>query len=483
MYKERAKGWMKHLDFILMDLFILQISFLVAYMMRHGIGNPYADQAYLSVAILIELFDLILILALNSYKNVLKRGYYKEFVSTLQQAVGVVAVTALFFFLIKMGEDYSRVTIFAMGGFYLVLDYSGRIILKKIVCSSLKARERDRLLVITDSVMLNETMKGIRNKDLLNLQLIGVALVDQQGDLRDVEEIHVVANQSTLMEYLSHAWIDEVFLNVAANTDYIKNLVKDIREMGLTLHVGVMPMLDEMGQQQKVGNIGEYLIVTNGVNYMSPLDSFLKRALDICGGLVGCAITVLLALILGPMIYIQSPGPIFFKQERVGRNGRRFYMYKFRSMYLDAEDRKQELLEQNRVKDGMMFKLDWDPRIIGSKILPDGTLKKGLGNYMRDWSLDEFPQFFNVLKGEMSLVGTRPPTVDEWEKYESHHRIRLAMRPGITGLWQISGRSNITDFEEVVALDTKYIVDWDLGQDIKILLKTIWVVFHKDGAM
>ena len=118
---------------------------------------------------------------------------------------------------------------------------------------------------------------------------------------------------------------------------------------------------------------------------------------------------------------------------------------------MDAEERKAELMKENRVQDGMMFKLDFDPRIIGSKKLPDGTIKKGVGNFIRDWSLDEFPQFLNVLKGDMSLVGTRPPTVDEWDKYELHHRARLATKPGLTGMWQVSGRSNITDFSTLAA--------------------------------
>ena len=131
----------------------------------------------------------------------------------------------------------------------------------------------------------------------------------------------------------------------------------------------------------------------------------------------------------------------------------------------------------------MMFKLDFDPRIIGNRILADGTYKTGIGDLIRRTSLDEFPQFFNVLKGDMSLVGTRPPTVDEWEKYKLHHRARLAMRPGITGLWQVSGRSNITDFEEIVRLDTQYICNWSLYLDIRILIKTVRAVLFKNGAM
>ena len=144
-------------------------------------------------------------------------------------------------------------------------------------------------------------------------------------------------------------------------------------------------------------------------------------------------------------------------------------------MYMDAEERKKELMSQNRVQGGMMFKIENDPRIIGGA--------KGIGNFIRKYSIDEFPQFWNVLKGDMSLVGTRPPTVDEWEKYDLHHRARLSIKPGITGRWQVSGRSEITDFEEVVQLDRDYITDWSIGLDIRTLFKTVWVVFDKKGSM
>lgn len=150
---------------------------------------------------------------------------------------------------------------------------------------------------------------------------------------------------------------------------------------------------------------------------------------------------------------------------------------------MDAEERKKELMAQNKVSDGMMFKMDFDPRIIGNKILPDGTKKTGIGQFIRKTSIDELPQFWNILKGDMSLVGTRPPTLDEWEKYEPHHRARMSFRPGLTGLWQVSGRSNITDFEEVVKLDTQYIGEWSVKNDIRIIFYTIVGVLKNDGAM
>lgn len=242
-------------------------------------------------------------------------------------------------------------------------------------------------------------------------------------------------------------------------------------------------MADAIGKKQLVEKLGNYTVLTTSINYATVKQTFMKRSLDIIGGLAGCILTGIIFIFVAPAIYIQSPGPIFFSQVRVGKNGKKFKMYKFRSMYMDAEERKKELMKDNRVEDGMMFKLEFDPRVIGNKILPNGEKKTGIGNFIRKTSLDEFPQFLNVLKGDMSLVGTRPPTLDEWEKYELHHRARLAIKPGITGMWQVSGRSDITDFEEVVKLDMKYIANWNFGLDIKILIKTVASVLRHEGSM
>ena len=196
----------------------------------------------------------------------------------------------------------------------------------------------------------------------------------------------------------------------------------------------------------------------------------VKNVFDFLIGLCGFPFFLIAFVIFGPIIYMQSPGPVFFSQMRVGKNGRKFRIYKFRSMYMDAEERKKELMKENKMN-GLMFKMDDDPRIIP------------IGKFIRKYSIDEFPQFWNVLKGDMSLVGTRPPTVDEYEQYDLHHKVRLSIKPGLTGMWQVSGRSNITDFEEVVKLDTKYIDEWDLGEDVKILAKTFKVVWGDEGAM
>ena len=191
--------------------------------------------------------------------------------------------------------------------------------------------------------------------------------------------------------------------------------------------------------------------------------------MDIIGSLLGLIVCGFAFLIFAPIIKKQSPGPVFFSQVRVGKNGRKFKIYKFRSMGVDAEEQKASLMEQNEMS-GLMFKMEDDPRIFP------------IGKFMRKYSIDELPQFYNVLKGDMSLVGTRPPTADEFEKYNQYYRRRISMTPGLTGMWQVSGRSDIQDFEEIVKLDLEYIDNWSLGLDIKILFMTIYAVLGRRGS-
>ena len=222
-------------------------------------------------------------------------------------------------------------------------------------------------------------------------------------------------------------------------------------------------------QIQRVRAFGDYYVITFKESVSSLKMRVIKRMMDIAGAIVGLAVTGVVLIFLAPVLLLESPGPLIFSQVRVGLNGRKFKMYKFRSMYKDAEERKKELMAQNEMK-GLMFKLENDPRI--TKV----------GKFIRKTSIDELPQFWNVLKGDMSLIGTRPPTLDEFEQYETFYKRRLSIRPGITGMWQATGRSNITDFEEVLALDLEYIDNWSLGLDMKILLKTVFGVFGGKGA-
>jgi lipopolysaccharide/colanic/teichoic acid biosynthesis glycosyltransferase len=288
-------------------------------------------------------------------------------------------------------------------------------------------------------------------------------------------------NDDTIAK-LTHGWVDEVFLLQAENMELPSKLMESLFRMGITVNYSITSISDGRWPITEMKNLGPYRVLSSSVSPASAGEMALKRLADIIGGLIGCIITMIVFIFLAPVIYIKSPGPIFFSQNRVGQNGKTFRMYKFRSMYMDAEKRKQELMAKNKIDSDMMFKMDDDPRIIGSEKKDKHGRPKGIGNFIRKYSIDELPQFYNILKGNMSLVGTRPPTIDEWEKYDLGHRIRMSIKPGLTGLWQVSGRSGITDFEEVVRLDREYIENWNLMLDIKIILKTIVVVFKGSGA-
>lgn len=483
MYQKSSQGWLKHLDFIILDILCLQVSFCLAYIIRQGASIPYQDSLYLRMGVVLVPIDLLVILFFGSMRSVLKRGYYLEFAMTVKHVCMVELLSILYLFTSKDAQSYSRIILYLTGGIHVVLGYVVRLLWKEYLKKRRLDSDKRSLLIVTTDDRVNAIVENILNHNYEAFRVAGIAVVNKSMIGEQVKDIPIVADCDTVVDYVCREWVDEVFLDLSEDEPYPEQLTEQLSEMGVTVHMRLFKTINIEGRMQFVEQIGEYTVLTTAMNTVTTKQVFIKRMLDIAGGLVGCFITLVLFIFLAPAIYIKSPGPIFFAQERIGKNGKRFKMYKFRSMYMDAEERKKELMKENRVKDGMMFKLEWDPRIIGCKKLPDGTMKKGIGNYIRDLSLDEFPQFFNVLKGDMSLVGTRPPTIDEWEKYELHHRARLAIKPGVTGMWQVSGRSNITDFEEVVKLDREYINQWSIGLDIKILLKTVMVVLKKDGSM
>lgn len=484
MYKKGLKGWLKHVDFILLDMICLQVAFFLAYIFRLDSGNPYEVDIYRNMALFIEITDIIVIFLFDTFKNVLKRGYYLEFAETVKHVVLVGLLSALFLFAVKQGASYSRIVFFVMLANYAVLAYVIRILWKLHIRKNMSKTGNRSLLIISDKNTIQSAVQSVKNYNFEMFTISGVAVIDADMTGEQIDGIPVVSNLECMTEYVCKSWVDEVLIVSSGEATPLTELAEQLLESGVTVHQSLMQLGDDtVSKRQIVERLGGYTVLTTSINTISYKEAFYKRLLDIVGGFIGCIFTGILFLFVAPAIYISSPGPIFFAQERVGRNGRRFKVYKFRSMYLDAEERKKELMERNRVSDGLMFKMEFDPRIIGNKELPNGKRKTGIGQFIRNTSIDEFPQFFNVLRGDMSLVGTRPPTVDEWEKYQLHHRARLAIKPGITGLWQVSGRSSITDFEEVVKLDTQYIGNWSIGMDLKILFKTVKVVIKGEGSM
>lgn len=484
MYRKDSNRWLKHLDFIILDMFCLQFAFILSYALSGYGFCPYQHLLYRNMAVFVELADLVVLFLFGTLKGVLKKDSYQDFIVTLQHSIIVGAVSVLYLFFLQEGQDYSRQAFIYMVIMYMILTYVVRELHKRFLRRKMVDGDGDRSLLIAVTKDIAESVvENMQKHNYARYVLSGIVIIDEDMIGEEIKGIKVVADGETAPNYICQEWIDEVLIVTSGDVPYPKELIDQFTETGVTVHLNLAKITNIPGKKQFIEKIGNYTVLTTSINFASSRELFLKRLMDIVAGIVGCILTGIIFIFVAPAIYISSPGPIFFSQERVGKNGRKFKMYKFRSMYLDAEERKAELMEQNKLGDGKMFKMDFDPRVIGNKILPDGKRKTGVGDFIRRTSLDEFPQFFNVLKGDMSIVGTRPPLVSETDLYEPHHWARMAIKPGITGMWQVSGRSDITDFEEVVRLDKQYISEWSIELDIKILLKTVLVVFRKDGSI
>ena len=483
MYEKAATGWAKHLDFIILDMICLELSFVLAYMIRHGIGNPYGNVMYRNMGIFLLFLDFAMLLFMETLRDVLRRGIYREFVRTLRHVVAFMLVLSMYMFVTQEGSIYSRITIFVMSVIYFFLTYVVRLAWKNYVKHHAPGKSETSLLIISSEKRSAEIMESVQRNSYGRYHIVGWVFHNECKVGKTVEGIPVVATHQDVVEYVKKNWVDEVLFAIPARDPFPREIMDQLTAMGVTVHMNLDKSSQIVGVKQSVGKVGDLVVISSSLNNMTSRQQIEKRILDVCGGIVGCILTGILYMILAPKIKKESPGPVFFTQTRIGKNGKPFKLYKFRSMYLDAEERKAELMSQNRVENGLMFKMEFDPRVIGNKIDEKGNKTTGIGEFIRKYSLDEFPQFYNVLKGDMSLVGTRPPTVEEVAQYEARHRTRLAIKPGITGMWQVSGRSDITDFEEVVRLDTDYIANWSIGLDLKILLKTVSVIFKKEGAM
>lgn len=471
MYQKRKA--LENILILMVDIVCIWISLGLAFKMRfdifYGTGS-HGDQLW-QVVLITLLYGFIYMLT-EFGQHFFRRGFFEELISVIriQLVFSVFWIMALF--LVHRIEGFSRLVYGYFLTINIILTYIGRILFKQYMVRVFKtSKYSNRLLLVTTSDRIEQIVKNLIGYNEWNRILVGAVIIDRSMIGEALCGLPVVADQDTLIDYVVHHDVDEVFIHDSSmmNNPILEGWIAELENMGVIVDINI-DIFDMMSSGKKTLNrVGKYAVVTFARNLFSTRQVVAKRVLDIAGSLVGMLILGVAALFVAPAIKLDSPGPVFFGQTRVGKNGRKFTFYKFRSMYQDAEQRKKELMKQNEVK-GLMFKMEDDPRI--TKV----------GKFIRRTSIDELPQFWNVLKGDMSLVGTRPPTVDEFERYEAKHKCRLSMTPGLTGLWQISGRSDIKDFDEVVKLDMQYIDNWSILKDIKILILTVWVVFTGKGS-
>lgn len=393
-----------------------------------------------------------------------KRTLMQETVSVFKTNIILAAIIAIYQLLDKSSVDFPR-------GLYvltIIINVILMLIVREVIKLYLtkKYRNKKRLLVITTSDRADRIVDKYSSIDNWANRLYGIAVIDKDMKGDNINGVPVVANVHDMMTYMKNEIVDEVYISIRQDkAEELSAVVMQLEDMGIIVHIKLETLDAYKDYDMKLEKMGKTPVVTFANRFYDYRKLAIKRIIDIIGSIVGLVIMFIAMIFVAPAIKIESPGPVFFKQKRVGRNGRYFYIYKFRSMYMDAEERKKELMAKNEMS-GLMFKMKDDPRI--TKV----------GKFIRKTSIDELPQFINVFKGDMSIVGTRPPTVNEFKQYEGHHKRRLSMKPGITGMWQVYGRKTITDFEDIVSMDLDYIDNWSIMLDVKIILRTFIAVFQ-----
>lgn len=471
MYRKQKKSWVKHLDFLLIDVICLEFAFFISYFIRLSEEPERASVIrtyYSRLALVLLLAIFCIAFFFEIYTGILRRNKFQELKATITSSTMIFLTMVLYIWVTKQSEIYSRQVLLVFWGLSAFLVYFSRCLWKRLIrYRKIHGKRFSKLLVITDDIFAAECIWNFQHDLYKEFEVDGVVIIDKDRKGEEIHGVPVVASMPDCLEYIRTNVIDEVFINSNTKVDS-EALANELLELGVTVHFNLV-QASALRPNKIIENCGRYLVLTSSMKIASTRQLFIKRAMDIAGSLIGLLFAGIAFIIFAPIIKIQSPGPIFYSQTRIGKNGRRFKFYKFRTMVVNADALKESLMSQNEMQ-GNMFKMKKDPRIIP------------IGRVMRKFSIDELPQFWNVLKGDMSLVGTRPPTEAEFDNYELHHKARLGIKPGLTGMWQVSGRNDIRDFEDIVALDTYYISNWSLAMDIRILLRTVIVVITGKGS-
>lgn len=480
------------------NLFSIIISFLIAYLSRFG-WDP-SDVAFRhlkdSTVFLYLLLSFLIVFTFYRYNPITaKRGILRHIKAAFLTNIFMAIIFSTIVYTTHISDSIPRLFFGTFFSINFSISFSCLFLIHLIKRQYLEHHTK-KTLIITDSNSLEKAVYNIQKLNSEDCEIIGVsslsnkqegrfykvkihsleknsntkrAMENHQQETNPLAHIELKELSLSILNYAKRHQVDLVIFSVNhIARKKIEHLIEAFSEMGIDSLITIDSFAIET-LETKLEDFGTTNVIRLSPRLFTDGELLLKRLMDIAGALVGCFICLIFGLIVAPLIFLEDPGPIIFKQKRVGRNGKFFYIYKFRSMYQDAEAKLQTLKDQNEMQ-GFMFKMKNDPRI--TKI----------GKILRKTSIDELPQFFNVLEGSMSLIGTRPPTVDEYNQYSAHHKRRISIKPGITGLWQVSGRSEITDFEEIVRLDCFYIDHWSITGDIKILLKTFAAVFTGKGS-
>lgn len=473
-YRQRKSRVVEKYSLELIDLLSILFAFLLAFQLRF-LGNSDLNSEdipkYQLMCVLVLFFSILYSSFTEWNDGFFERSWERELVAVIKYTLFLVVGESFLLVLTKDAFNFSRMIFLFFLLWNIVFNFIARIIFKVVMIKKVQRNpdSGDRVMIVTKAEYASNVVANVMQNKKWHYSVSAIAILNEEQTGRSYGGIPVVANEKNLYDVAREQPLDIVFIYVPdTDSNKVSEMIREFEKMGITCDLSIdVPGIDM--HNEAIGVFAGYGVLTFAKKYMDYRLMLVKRITDILGSMIGLLFTGIITPFVAIAIKAESPGPVFFAQTRIGKNGRRFKIYKFRSMYMDAEERKKELEACNEVK-GLMFKINNDPRITS------------VGKIIRKFSIDELPQFYNVLIGDMSLVGTRPPTCDEFSQYNNYYRRRLCITPGLTGMWQVSGRSDISDFDDVVQLDLQYIDNWSLALDVKILFETIGIVFVGRGS-
>lgn len=473
---EVRKKYVSFLAFSFITLEILAVFILFFYLYEYRITQEFNQNyqminlnsprilTYATFFVISSVLYLIFVYRFKIFSLRSRAGLVDELYTMIKAFSFAILITIGISFILKI-IDFSRFVVIAYWVFGIVLAAAIRSIKRMTYIGLARQGIVSKNVIIVGAGKFGKSvMDEIGQYRYLGYHIVG--FVDD-GEKENYNSNLYLGPISALNQLLKTEIVEEIIITIPSERELVNRLITDLRKMDINIKI-VPDLYNLMMSTVQIGNINSLPVVTLVKTPMRGLGYVIKRILDMISATILIVLISPIFLLTMTAIKLDSKGDIFYKQKRIGKNGKAFYMYKFRSMVTNADELLKELTTKNE-SDGIAFKMKQDPRI--TKV----------GRFIRKYSIDELPQLFNVIKGDMSLVGPRPPLPYEVDYYGDWEWRRLEVTPGITGLWQVSGRSNLS-FQQWISLDIYYIENWSIALDIKILLKTIPVVLKGEGA-
>jgi exopolysaccharide biosynthesis polyprenyl glycosylphosphotransferase len=467
-------GTARQAAYVAIDIVLVILGGAAAFWLRFGFANPFgtatlalteisarvAARAYPGFLVLYAALVVLACMGQDLYRTAREQSALGESLEVAKATFLATALLVLFIFTSE-NKEISQLAVACAGTVNVVTLAGWRYAKRRYVLRRARRGEGlSRVLIVGAGKMGKALAAWFGENRGLGYNVCGFLDAHPNGDVRVLGSVHELRRVALAQ------FVDQLFITLPADRELVKEVFLEARRLRLNLNV-VPDLYDGLGWRAPVQSIGGFPVIELHGQPIPALGQAVKRTMDFLGASFGLVVTFPLLAAAALWIRLDSPGPVFYSALRVGKKGRKFRCHKLRTMVTQAEAQKEKLRGVNE-RSGPFFKIEHDPRITRC------------GHWLRKYSIDELPQLVNVLFGEMSLVGPRPHPVDDFERYSVEHLRRLDVKPGVTGLWQVTAR-NDPSFEATMTHDLKYIEEWSLRLDVKVLLKTIPAVFRAEG--